>query len=400
LESGFYTSTCTSTVDLLVLERYDDGQSSHPNNHFIMFMLSTLSRLATASLVVNTRTMSSSTFTAMLVEDAGDRKTKSSIQTLSVDDLPPHDVLVKVAYSTLNYKDGLAITGKGRICRRLPMVGGIDLAGTVVFNASPDDTNTFKEGDRVLVNGFGLGETEWGGYSGYAKLKPEWLVRVPEAFSLEQAMGIGTAGYTSMLCVNAIRDHGISPNDGPILVTGASGGVGSVAIHLLTKLGYQVHASSGRPSTHDYLKSLGATTIIDRKDLDRDCKPMEKEVWAGGVDTVGSKTLASVLAQIKYGGVVAACGLVGGMDLPTSVAPFILRGVALRGIDSVMAPRDKRERAWKDLAELMDINVLNSIYKVEPMSQLPKLAEDIVAGQIQGRVVIDVEQNYPSTQKL
>lgn len=358
-------------------------------------MLSTLSQrlssVLAATSLMNLRSMSStpSSFTAMMIEDAGNRKTTSSLQTLSVEDLPAYDVLVKVAYSTLNYKDGLAIAGKGRICRKLPMVGGIDLAGIVVSNGSSD--SPFKEGDRVLVNGFGLSETEWGGYSGYAKLKPEWLVHVPDAFSLEQAMGIGTAGYTSMLCVNAIRDHMITPNDGPILVTGASGGVGSVAVHLLAKLGYEVHASSGRPSTHEYLKSLGATTIIDRKDLDRDCKALEKELWAGSVDTVGSKTLASVIAQTKYGGVVTACGLVGGMDLPASVAPFILRGVGLQGIDSVMAPRDKRERAWKDLAELMDLNVMKDIYRVEPMSNLPKLAEDIVAGQIQGRVVIKVE---------
>eukprot|EP00980_Cylindrotheca_fusiformis_P010471 scaffold2322_cov135-Cylindrotheca_fusiformis.AAC.30 len=360
-----------------------------------LLMLSTaftrsFSVLASVGLA-NIRTMSSTpaSFTAMLIEDAGNKKTKSSLQTLKVEDLPPYDVLVKVEYSTLNYKDGLAIAGKGRICRRLPMVGGIDLAGTVVSNESSD--SGFKEGDRVVVNGFGMSETEWGGYSGYAKLKPEWLVNVPEAFSLEQAMGIGTAGYTSMLCVNAIRDHGVTPDDGPILVTGASGGVGSVAVHLLSKLGYQVHASSGRPSTHEYLKSLGATAIIDRKDLDRDSKPLEKEVWAGSVDTVGSKTLASVIAQTKYGGVVTACGLVGGMDLPSSVAPFILRGVALQGIDSVMAPREKRERAWKDLAELLDPSVMKDIYKVEPMSELPKLAEDIVAGQIQGRVVIKVD---------
>jgi len=317
-----------------------------------------------------------SSFPAMVIEDAGNKKTKSSIQSLTLDDLPKHDILVKVDYSTLNYKDGLALTG-GRICRKLPMVGGIDLAGTLVGN----------EKDRVLINGHGLSETEWGGYSGYAKVKPEWLVRVPDKFSLEQAMGIGTAGYTAMLCVNALRDHGVQEK-GPVLVTGASGGVGSFAIHLLSQLGYEVHASTGRPS--EYLKTLGATTILDRSELDRDSKPLEKEVWTGVVDSVGSKTLATALAQTKYNGCVAACGLVGGMDLPTTVAPFILRGVTLRGIDSVKAGQAERERAWKDLAELVDLKVLEQIYKVEPMSRLPELAQDIVDGRIQGRIVIDV----------
>ncbi|KAL3943545.1 MAG: hypothetical protein SGBAC_002403 [Bacillariaceae sp.] len=345
-------------------------------------------------------------FHALLVEDAGNRKTKSSIQQITIDDLPPHEVLIKVAFSTLNYKDGLAIAGssKGRICRKLPMVGGIDLAGTVVESSSlslSSSQNKFQKGDAVLVNGFGLSETQWGGYSEYAKMKPEWLVPVPKEFSLEQAMGIGTAGYTSMLCVNAIRDAGIQPADGPVLVTGASGGVGSIAIHLLSKLGYDVVASTGRAAvTHDYLKSLGASSCLDRKDLDRDPKPLEKEVWAAAVDSVGSRTLASVLAQTKYGGVVAACGLVGGMDLPSSVAPFILRGVTLKGIDSVMAPMAKREKAWKDLAELMDPKILSDIYKVEPFSQLPTLADQIVKGEIKGRVVIDVGQNYPISQKL
>lgn len=316
------------------------------------------------------------------------------MQQITVDDLPPYEVLVKVAYSTLNYKDGLAITGKGRICRRLPMVGGIDLAGTVLEASS----SGYQPGDAVLVNGFGLSETEWGGYSEYAKLKPEWLVRVPKAISLEQAMGIGTAGYTAMLCVNAIRNHGIRPQDGPILVTGASGGVGSVAVHLLHQLGYDVQASTG--STHEYLTSLGATVCLDRNELDRDSKPLEQETWAGAIDTVGSQTLASVLAKTKYGGLVAACGLVGGMDLPSSVAPFILRGVTLQGIDSVMAPMVAREKAWKDLAELMDPKILSDIYKVAPFSQLPVLADQIVQGKIQGRVVIDVGQNYPPSQKL
>ena len=395
------------------------SKEQHPNNEIVsssllgisslpMITLASQSRILQLSLsrhlANHCRSMASASsheppngpFHALLIEDAGDRKTKSSIQQITVDDLPPNDVLIKVAYSTLNYKDGLAITGKGRICRRLPMVGGIDLAGTVV--SSKD--SKFQPGQKVLVNGFGLSETEWGGYSQYAKMKPEWLVPVPSKFTLQEAMGIGTAGYTSMLCVNAIRNHGIQPKDGPILVTGASGGVGSVAVHLLHKLGYDVEVSTGRSTSHDYLKSLGATSVLDRQDLDRDCKPLEKEVWAGAIDTVGSKTLATVLAQTKYGGVVAACGLVGGMDLPTSVAPFILRGVTLKGIDSAMAPMTQREQAWADLAELLDPKVLSEIYRVEPFSQLPALADKIVQGKIQGRVVIDVEQNYPASQKL
>ncbi|MDY0006928.1 MAG: MDR family oxidoreductase [Spongiibacteraceae bacterium] len=328
----------------------------------------------------------SNRFTALVADDH-DGKVRAEFQTLTLDALPDNDVLVRVGYSTLNYKDGLAVTGKGRICRSLPMVCGIDLAGTVESSRHAD----FQPGDRVLVNGYGLSETHWGGYSQYARLQPEWLVRVPAAFSLEQAMAIGTAGYTAMLCVLAIEDHGIRPEHGPVLVTGAAGGVGSVAVHLLAQLGYEVEAASGRAEAiGEFLKDLGATGLLAREALARDSKPLEKERWAAAVDCVGGQVLATALAQIRYEGLVAACGLAGGTGLPTTVMPFILRGVTLRGIDSVMAGRARRQRAWDRLAELVDLKTLARISHTEPMSKLPELAEQILAGQIQGRVVIDV----------
>lgn len=326
------------------------------------------------------------TFTAMVI-DAVDGKPQSGFRELSLADLPDHDVLVEVAYSTVNYKDGLAISGKGRIARRTPMVGGIDLAGTVVESRSPQ----WKAGDRVIVNGYGLSETEWGGYTRYQRVKPEWLIALPDAFSLEQAMAIGTAGYTAALCVNALEDWGISPAaDKPVLVTGAAGGVGSVAISLLAKKGFRVTASTGRAETHDYLAGLGATAFIDRATLSEKGGPLQKEVWSAAVDSVGSTTLANVLAQTVYGGAVAACGLAGGADLPGTVLPHILRGVALLGIDSVMAPQAKRQRAWQTLAQTLDTAHLGEMTRVEPMSALPGLADDILAGRIRGRVVVDV----------
>ncbi len=326
------------------------------------------------------------TFNAIIAEET-EGTCRAELKQISLEALPDHDVLVKIEYSCLNYKDGLAVSGKTRIARRLPLILGIDLAGEVVDSNS----DQFKPGDRVLVNGFGLSETQHGGYSQYQRLKPEWLVRIPDAFNAEQVMAIGTAGYTSMLCVMAIQDHGIKPEDGPILVTGAAGGVGSVAITLLHKLGYSVTASTGRvETTGDYLRSLGANDLLPRDELARDSKPLEQELWAGVVDTVGDKVLATALAQTKYEGLVAACGLAGGMGLPTSVAPFILRGVTLRGIDSVMACQERRQRAWDKLSELLDPSELEGIYQVEPMSNLPELAQQIVAGQIKGRIVIDV----------
>ncbi|PZU89611.1 MAG: oxidoreductase [Shinella sp.] len=326
------------------------------------------------------------TFTAIVI-DAVDGKPKPEFRQLSLSDLPDNDVLVEIAFSTLNYKDGLAVSGKGRIARRMPLVAGIDLAGTVVESRSP----LWKAGDKVVVNGFGLSETEWGGYSRFQRLKPEWLIPLPETFSFEQAMAIGTAGYTAALCVNALEDWGsIKPGEGEVLVTGAAGGVGSVAISLLAARGYKVTASTGRPETHDYLASLGASAFIDRASLSEKGGPLQKERWSGAVDSVGSTTLANVLAQTVYGGGVAACGLAGGADLPATVLPHILRGVALLGVDSVMAPMAKRVRAWQTLSESLDIKHLSALTTVEPMSKLPELADAIIAGQIRGRVVIDV----------
>lgn len=328
----------------------------------------------------------SDTFNAMVI-DAVDGKPKAGFRALSVADLPDHDVLVEIHFSTLNYKDGLAVSGKGRIARRTPLIAGIDLAGVVVESRSPN----WKPGDRVVVNGFGLSETEWGGYTRYQRLKPEWLMRLPEVFTFEQAMAIGTAGYTAALCVNALERWGaIRPGEGEVLVTGAAGGVGSVAISLLSAKGYNVTASTGRPETHDYLASLGATAFVDRATLSEKGGPLQKERWSGAVDSVGSTTLANVLAQTNYGGAVAACGLAGGADLPGTVMPHILRGVALLGVDSVMAPMPLRQAAWQTLAGSLNLHHLAAMTTVEPMSKLPELAEAIVAGQTRGRVVIDV----------
>lgn len=324
------------------------------------------------------------TFRALVIEDH-DGKQQANFKDLTVADLPDEDVLVEVAYSTLNYKDGLAVLGKG-IARRLPMVGGVDLAGTVLESSSDE----FKAGDKVIVNGFGLSELHWGGYSQKQKVSSDWLIKLPDAFTAQEAMAIGTAGYTSMLCVLALEKAGITPDKGEILVTGAAGGVGSFAIALLAKLGYTVVASSGRAETHDYLKKLGATSVISREETMGKGRPFDKERWAGAIDCVGSKTLAAVIAQINYGGAVAACGLAGGNDLPTSVLPFILRGVSLLGVDSVMASREAREEAWSRLAADLDKSLFDDMTTVEPMSNLPKLAEQILKGQIKGRVVIDV----------
>lgn len=326
------------------------------------------------------------TFRALMIVDH-EGKPRAEFREIALGDLPDHDVLVEVSHSTINYKDGLAVSGKGRIARRLPMVAGIDLAGTVVESRAPQ----WSPGDRVIVNGWGLSETEWGGYSRFQRLKPEWLTRLPESFSPEQAMAVGTAGYTAALAVNALEDWGvIRPGGAEVLVTGAAGGVGSTAIPLLASAGYRVTAATGRPETHDYLAALGATGFVDRAALAEKGGALQKERWGGAVDSVGSTTLANVLAQTVHDGAVAACGLAGGMDLPATVAPHILRGVALLGIDSVMAPQARRDRAWALLAARLDKAHLASIARVEPLSALPTLAEDIVAGRIRGRVVIDV----------
>ncbi|HUN51001.1 MAG TPA: MDR family oxidoreductase [Candidatus Sulfotelmatobacter sp.] len=324
-------------------------------------------------------------FNAIVAEEV-DGKSRATLKQLSLKDLPDNDVLVDVAYSSLNYKDGLAVSGKGKIARKFPMVCGIDLAGTVSESRSPD----WRPGDKVIVNGWGLSEAHWGGYSQKQRVKADWLVRLPSAFSLRQAMAIGTAGYTAMLCIMALEQGGVKPGAREVVVTGAGGGVGSVAIAVLAKLGHTVVASTGRAATHDYLRGLGAASFVDRASLAGKGAPMQRERWGGGVDSVGGQTLATVLAQTAYGGAVAACGLAGGADLPGSVFPFILRGVSLFGIDSVMAPRAKREAAWARLAQDLPVAKLDAMTTVEPMSRLPDLANSILKGETRGRVVIDV----------
>ena len=328
------------------------------------------------------------TFTAFVIEDA-DGTIKGRFKPLTIDDLPDHEVLIEVACSTLNYKDGLAVSGKSRIARKMPMVGGIDLAGTVIESRSPQ----WQAGDKVVVNGWGLSELHWGGYSRYQRVRPEWLIRLPDAFSFEEAMAIGTAGYTAALCVEALVNWGtIRPGDREVLVTGAAGGVGSVAVSLLSSAGYRVTASTGRAETRDYLAGLGATSFVSRAELLEKGPPLQKERWGGVVDSVGGITLVNALSQTVWGGAVAACGLAGGGDLPGTVLPFILRSVTLLGIDSVMAPLDRRIRAWERLARDLNRDHLRSMYEVQPMTRLPDLAEKIVQGQIRGRVVIDVNR--------
>lgn len=326
-------------------------------------------------------------FKAILIEkdDAGYR---AQLTELADDALPEGDVTVRVAYSTLNYKDGLAITGKGPVVRKFPMVPGIDLAGTVEASSHPD----VAVGDAVVLNGWGVGEGHWGGLAQRARLKGDWLVPLPAAFTARQAMSIGTAGYTAMLCVMALERHGVTPDQGEILVTGANGGVGSVAVAVLAKLGYTVVASTGRPDEADFLKTLGAAEIIDRATLNAPGKPLARERWAGAVDTVGSHTLANVCASTRYRGTVAACGLAQGMDFPSTVAPFILRGVTLAGIDSVMAPRAERLEAWQRLGRDLDVAKLELITSEIGLSEVIDTAARLMAGQVRGRVVVDVNR--------
>ena len=324
---------------------------------------------------------------AVILEEV-DGKSKASFKTLSVADLPDHDVLVEIAYSTVNYKDGLALTGKGKIARKLPMVCGVDLAGTVLESRSA----AWKPGDRVVVNGWNLSETEWGGYIQKQRVKSEWLVRVPDAFTLAEAMAIGTAGYTAMLAVLALEHMGVAPAGREVLVTGAAGGVGSIAVSVLAKLGYRVVASTGRPETNDYLASLGAASIIERAALAEKGLPLQRERWGGAVDSVGGQTLANVIAQTARHGAIAVCGLAGGSDLSASGFPFILRGVSLVGIDSVQATKAQREEAWRRLALDLDKAKLDAMTTIEPLSKVFELAEAIVRGQVRGRTVIDVNK--------
>jgi acrylyl-CoA reductase (NADPH) len=325
-------------------------------------------------------------FQALLLtkDDAG--QFSAGITTLNEDQLPAGEVRVRVAYSTLNYKDGLAITNKGPVVRSWPMVPGIDLAGEVIESADA----RYKPGDAVLLNGWGAGEVHWGGLAQQARVKGDWLLSRPAALSAQRAMAIGTAGYTAMLCLMALQDAGVKPEAGEILVTGATGGVGSVATALLAQQGYRVVASTGKASEADYLKQLGAADVMDRAALSAPGKPLQKERWAGVIDSVGSHTLANACAQTKYGGTVAACGLAQGMELPASVAPFILRGVRLQGVDSVMAPRALRERAWARLAAELDLAKLDAMTQTVPLAQAPALAAQLMAGQVRGRVVVDV----------
>ncbi|MDZ3838372.1 MAG: MDR family oxidoreductase [Rhodospirillales bacterium] len=323
-----------------------------------------------------------------LVVDKVDDGVVADLRDVDERELPEGDVTVDVAYSTVNYKDGLAVTGRGPVVRRYPMVPGIDFAGTVAESRHPD----FSPGDAVVLNGWGVGESHWGGYAAKAKLPGDWLVPLPPAFTPAQAMAIGTAGYTAMLAILALEHHGISPDRGEVVVTGANGGVGSIAVAVLGKLGYRVLASTGRPEEADYLRRLGTAEIIDRKELSSPGKPLGRERWAGAVDAVGSHTLANVLAATRYGGVVTACGLAQGMDLPASVAPFILRAVTLVGIDSVMAPKELRLKAWSRLAADLPVDKLQTMTTEVGLGGVPQVAQDILAGRVRGRVVVDVKR--------
>ena len=322
-----------------------------------------------------------------LVLTEQDRKVSSSIETLDTDRLPEGEVLVRVSHSTLNYKDGMVLNGLGRLVRSYPHVPGVDFAGVVEHSSSPQ----WRAGDPVVLTGWRVGEQHWGGYAQYARVKADWLVRLPDGMTAERAMAIGTAGFTSMLAVMALERHGLAPGAGEVLVTGAAGGVGSVAVALLARLGHRVIAATGRPETHEYLAGLGAAGFIDRAELAQPVtKPLQAERWAGAVDSVGSTTLATLLTQLRYRASVAACGLAGGNDLPGTVIPFLLRGVNLLGIDSVLSPRPERETAWTRLARELDPALIDGMIERIPLASLPDYANRILKGQVRGRVVVDV----------
>ncbi|MBV2133212.1 oxidoreductase [Pseudomonas sp. MAP12] len=326
-------------------------------------------------------------FRAILI-DKDDHGYRASVQTLDEAQLPQGDVRVRVSHSTLNYKDALAITGRGPVVRQFPMVPGIDLAGVVEDSSHPD----YRAGDAVLLNGWGVGESHWGGLAQVARLKGDWLIPLPAGFSAAEAMAVGTAGYTAMLAVLALERNGVTPPQGEVLVTGANGGVGSFAIALLARLGYRVVASTGRPQEADYLKALGAAEIIERAALAEPGRPLARERWAGAVDSVGSHTLANVCAGTRYGGTVTACGLAQGMEFPATVAPFILRGVTLAGIDSVMRPRADRLQAWQRLARDLDKGLLASMSREIGLEEAIPAAGELLAGRVRGRVVVDVNR--------
>ncbi len=322
-----------------------------------------------------------STYSAVYASEPG----PATLGQLSDQDLPEGDVTVDVAWSSLNYKDGLAVTGKGRIMRSFPMVAGIDLAGVVASSESAQ----WKRGDEVVLTGWGLSEVHPGGFTQRQRVRSEWLMPKPPGLTLQQTMAVGTAGLTAMLCVLALEGAGLEAGDGEVVVTGAAGGVGSIAVAVLARLGYAVTASTGRAEAAGYLRDLGATGVIDRNELATPGRPLDQERWAGGVDTVGSQTLATLLAHTRYRGAVVCCGLAGGNDLPATVLPFILRAVSLLGIDSVMCPRALRDQAWRRLGSDLPIELLEEMTTVEPMSKVPELAETILAGRTRGRVVID-----------
>ena len=325
------------------------------------------------------------TFKAIRIDKA-DKGTTAALTQFDDAELMDGDVTVRVEWSTLNYKDGLALTGEAPVVRRFPMIAGIDFAGTVETSAHPQ----WKAGDKVVCTGWGMGETHLGAYAEKARVKGDWLVALPQGLSARDAMAIGTAGFTAMLSVLALEKQGLSPKSGPVVVTGAAGGVGSVATAVLSKLGYYVIASTGRASEADYLKEIGAAEIIDRNELSAAAKPLAKERWAGGVDSVGSTTLANLLSMTKYGGAIAACGLAAGMDLPSSVAPFILRGVCLLGIDSVMCPIEPRKAAWQRLASDLDRTKLSEITHEIPLEEVSEWGAKILAGQVRGRIVVKI----------
>ncbi len=328
-------------------------------------------------------------FRALVLTQGADRKVSGAVETLSDDRLPAGDVTVAVEYSTLNYKDGLVLTSGGGLVKTWPHVGGIDFAGTVETSDNP----AFKPGDKVVLNGWRVGEIHWGGYATRARVKGDWLVKLPGSISTRHAMAIGTAGYTSMLCVMALEKHGITPASGEVLVTGAAGGVGSVAVAILAKLGFAVVAATGRPEEGEYLKKLGAATVLERKELtEAPDRPLLSERYAGVVDTVSGVMLARALAQVKYGGAAAVCGLAGGPSFPGSILPFILRGVAMYGIDSVMLPKGPREEAWRRLGSDLPLDRLDSTVSEAGLGDLPGLAPKILKGAVRGRVVVDVSK--------
>lgn len=324
-------------------------------------------------------------FRALVLRES-EGKVRHAFEQVSEDALPEGDVTVSVTHSSLNYKDGLAVTGRGKIARRFPMVPGIDLAGVVERSESPD----WKPGDEVLATGWEIGEAHWGGYAEKARVRSEWLVRLPEGLTREQAMAIGTAGLTSSLSVLALEDRGLEPGAGPMLVTGSTGGVGSLAVALLAARGHEVTASTGRPEHHGYLRELGATEVLERGELSREARPLESEVWAGAVDTVGGRTLATAFAQMRRGAGIAVCGLVESPKLETTVFPLILRGVALLGIDSNLCPRPRRRQAWERLARDLDRSALASMTRVIGLDEVPEMAAAIVAGKVRGRIVVDL----------